>query len=341
MPALSRRLSRSAFAGMVAWMALLFVPLGVGGGVTDEAAHLVLLAPLVLVPLYLDAAVPFSFGARAPRLLAAASWLLLPGALAAAASFLVPVGPVAGALVAPWGLATATVALWGLDRARDLWRSGGLDAAEAVLTAGLAALPGGAVWLFFSRAGIDPGPYGEAVVLLTAAHFHYAAFAAAVWSGLLGRALARPGLRRAHAALALALVGGFWLVAAGIALGGGPVGGAAVETVGVVVLAAGAVGMGGLGLAVAPALGDRTSALMVAVSGGALALAMGVAVWFHVGPRLGVGSPDVAGMLGPHGWLNAVGFGLWGALGWRRLRPRGRSVGGGGVGVREERSLGV
>ena len=326
MPALSRRLSRSAFAGMVAWMALLFAPLGVGGGAAEAAAHLVLLAPLVLVPLYLDAAVPFSFEARAPRLLAAASWLVLPGALAAAASVLVPAGALAGALVAPWGLATAAVALWGLDRARDLWQAGRLDAPEAVLTAGLAALPGGAVWLFLSRAGIDPG-YGEVVVLLTAAHFHYAAFAAAVWSGLLGRALAgRPGLRRAHAALAAGLVGGFWLVAVGIALGGGPAGGAAVETIGVVVLAAGAVGTGALGLAVAPGLGDRTSALMVAVSGGSLALAMAFAVWFHAGPGLGVGSPDVVGMLAPHGWLAAIGFGLWGALGWRRLRPRPAAV---------------
>ena len=319
----SRRLSRSAFAGLVAWSALLFVPLE-GGAALELGAHLVLLAPLVLVPLYLDAAVPFTFEARPDPVLSAASWLVLPGALAAAASFVVPVGAVAGALVALWGLATAAVAAWALRGAWARYRARTLDAPEAVLAVGLASLPGGAVWLFFARTGIDPGPYGPLVVLLTAAHFHYAAFAAAVWSGLLGRALAGhgEGLRRAHAASAVGLVVGFWLVAFGIAASRGPAGGAALETVGVVVLVVSAVATSVLGLVVGPTLGDRAGGLMVAVSGGALALAMGLALWFNVGPRLGVGSPDITWMLPNHGWVGAVGFGLWGALGWRRLRPR-------------------
>ena len=319
----SRRLSRSALAGLVAWSALLFVPLE-GGAALELGAHLVLLAPLVLVPLYLDAAVPFTFEARVDPVLSAASWLVLPGALAAAVSFLVPVGAWAGALVAPWGLATVALALWALRVAWARYRAGTLDVPEAVLAVGVASLPGGAAWLFFARAGIDPGPYGPLVVLLTAAHFHYAAFAAAVWSGLLGRALADrgDGLRRAHAASAAGLVVGFWLVAFGIAASRGPAGGAALETVGVVVLVASAITTGVLGLLVGPTLGDRAGGLMVAVSGGALALAMCLSLWFNVGPRLGVGSPDVAWMLPNHGWINAIGFGLWGALGWRRLRPR-------------------
>ncbi|MDT0630302.1 YndJ family transporter [Rubrivirga sp. S365] len=322
MPALSRRLSRSALVGLVAWSALLFVPLA-GGAAHELGAHLVLLAPLVLVPLYLDAALPASFERRTDPALAAASWLILPGALAAAGSFLVPVGMWAGALVVPWGLATAAVAVWALRGAWRRHQAGTLDAAEVVLAAGFASLPGGAVWLGFARAGIDPGPYGPLVVLLTAAHFHYGAFAAAVWSGLLGRALpAGSRLRPAWAATAAGLVVGFWLVAFGIAASGGPAGGPALETVGVALLTASAMGTGALGVALGPTLADRWAGLMVAVSGGALALAMGLAVWFHLGPRLGIASPDVLWMLPRHGWLNAVGFGLWGALGWRRLRPR-------------------
>ena len=323
MPTVSRRLSRSALVGLVVWSGLLLVPLG-GDGALELGAHLVLLAPLVLVPLYLDAALPFTVDRRTDPVLATASWLILPGALAAAASFLTPAGPLAGALVVPWGLATAAVAAWALRTAWRRWRGGGLGAPEAVLAVGLASLPGGAVWLFFARAGLDPGPYGPLVVLLTAAHFHYAAFAAAVWSGLLGRALAdrSAGLRRAHAASAAGLVVGFWLVAFGIAASRGPAGGAVLETVGVVVLVVSAVATGGLGVALGPTLDDRWGGLMVAVSGASLAFAMGLSLWFNVGPRLGVGSPDVAWMLPRHGWLNAVGFGLWGALGWRRLRPR-------------------
>ena len=299
--------------------------------------HLVLLAPLVLVPLLLDAAVPVSFSERPSRLLEAASWLVLPGALAASAAFLVPrdAAPVlvpagglaisiTGVLVVPWGIATGLVAAWALRGIVQRARSARLDAPEAVLSAGLTMLPGGAVWLFVERSGIDPGAYGALVALLTAAHVHYAAFAVPVWSGLLGRALSReaPGLRRASALLGGGVVVGFWLVAVGIGQGRGPLGGSPVETVGVLVLTLSAVGVGVLGLVVAPRLGDRWSGAMVAVSGGALALAMALAFWFHLGPRFRVDSPDIAWMLQRHGWLNAVGFGLWGALGWRRLRPR-------------------
>ena len=266
--------------------------------------------------------------------LAAASWLILPGALAAAASFLVPVGPLAGTLALAWGLATGALALWALRVAWRRYRSGALDVPEAVLAVGFVSLPGGAVWLTFARAGVDPGPYGPLVVLLTAAHFHYAAFAAAVWSALLGRVLAGQGgaLLRAHAATAVGLVVGFWLVAVGIAAGRGPAGGAALETVGVGVLTASAIGTGVLGLLVGPTLDDRAGGLMVAASGGALALAMLLSLWFNVGPRVGVAAPDAVWMLPRHGWLNAVGFGLWGALGWRRFRPRpARAVGAGRV----------
>lgn len=323
MTRLSRRLSLSAFVGLVVWAALLFVPLQTDVALGDLTAHLLLLAPLVLVPLLLDAAVAAPLG-EAPRLLVLASWLLLPGALAAAASFLLPVGAASGALAALWVAATAPVALWAVLRAVDDVRAGRLVASEAVLLAGLAALPGGAVWLTLARAGVDPGPYGALVVLLTAAHFHYAAFAAPVWAGLLGRALAvgPPLARRLNGVFAVGLVIGFWLVAVGIALNRGPSGLGLLETAGVVVLTLSAAGTGVLGLVAAPRLGDRWGGVMLAVSGGSLALAMGLALWFNVGHRLGVGSPSVAWMVPRHGWLNAVGFGLWGALGWRRLRPR-------------------
>ncbi len=231
MPALAARLSRVAFAGMVAWGALLFARLAVDPGPMEEGTHLVLLAPLVLVPLLLDASVPFSFSDRPLRLLTVASWAILPAALASAAAFLIPAGTATGWLTVPWIGVTALLAVWALRRALGLFRSGRLDAAEAVLTAGYAALPGGAVWLFFARSGVDPGPYGPLVVLLTAAHFHYAAFALPVWSGLLGRILAdtAPAFRRAHAFLSAGVVLGFWGVAAGIALSRGPAGASLLE----------------------------------------------------------------------------------------------------------------
>ncbi len=302
---------------MVAWVALLFVRLAVAPGPAEEVAHLVLLAPLVVVPLLVDASVPASFGSP-PRALVLASWLVGPGAWAAAASLVVPVGPLAGALAAVWLLSAGSVAVWALAGALREWRERSLPPAEALLAVGWAMLPGGAVWLVLARSGVDTG-YGELVELLTAAHFHYAGAVAAVWAGLLGRTLGRS---QVYAGLSAALVTGFWGVAVGIAWGRGPVGGSGVETAGVVLLASAAVALGVWGVVRAGRFEDRKAGLMVAVSGGALTLAMGLALWFHVGARLGLLAPDVGWMAARHGALNAYGFALWGALGWRRLRPR-------------------
>ncbi len=302
---------------MVAWLALLFVPLATGTGAEEEVGHLVLLAPLVLVPLFLVASVPAGFGA-APRALSAASWLLLPGALGAAGSLLVAPGPLAGALAALWLVPTTVVAAHMVAEAA---RQRGLaDAAEVALALGWATLPGGAVWLVLARSGVDTG-YSSLVALLTAAHFHYAGAFVLIWAGLLGRALAARW-RTVHAGLVAGLVVGFWGVAAGIALGRGPASGSVVEAVGVALLTLAAVGVGVLGVVRAGAVEDRKTSVMLAVSGGALVLAMGLAAWFQFGARLGLGQPDVAWMASRHGALNAYGFALWGALGWRRLRPR-------------------
>ena len=316
MPTLSRRLTQTAFAGMVVWLGLLFVRLAVTPGPAEDAAHLVLLAPLVLVPMFLDASLGSAFGTPS-RWLTVASWALGLGALAAAASAVVPTGPVAGALAAGWVVATLPVAGWALTRGLRQLRARTLTAPEALLAAGWATLPGGAVWWLLARAGMETG-YGELVGLLTAAHVHYAGAIVAIWGGLLGRMLPASPL---YAGLAAGLVAGFWGVALGIAWGRGPVGDAGIETVGVILLAASAVALGAWSLVRAGRFEDRTAGLMVAVSGGALVLAMGLALWFHLGARLGTRPPDIGWMVDRHGALNAYGFGLWGALGWRRLRP--------------------
>ena len=321
-PFLTQRLSRIAFAGMVAWLGLLFLPLATDTGTAEEAAHLVLLAPLALVPLFLTASVPASF-APAPRVLTAASWLLIPGMIGAAGSLLVPGGLLAGALAAVWLLPTVTLAVWAAREALDQWQSARLDAAEGALALGWATLPGGALWLVLARSGIDTG-YGSLVALLTAAHFHYAGALVLVWAGLLGRTLPARW-HRLHAGLVIGLAVGFWGVAVGIALSRGPTGGSLVEALGVATLTTAAIGVGVLGVIRAGTFEDRTAGLMVAVSGGALALAMVLAGWFQFGARLGIDPPDIAWMTARHGWLNAFGFGLWGALGWRRVRPRQRA----------------
>src|SRR5207248_112668 len=55
--------------------------------------------------------------------------------------------------------------------------------------AALVLLPVGGGWLICSRAGVQPGGFGEPIVSLTAAHFHYAGFGALTLAGLAGRRL--------------------------------------------------------------------------------------------------------------------------------------------------------
>ena len=322
-PMPAHRFSIAALIGLAAWVALLFAPLGTDGGAAAElAARLLLLAILATVPLLLDAvADPLGRDAAPLRW---ASRAVGAAGLLAAVSFLLPAGPQAGALTLPWLGATALVGAEGLRRAWAQWRARRWIPEEALLAVGLAALPGGAVWLALSRTGLDPGPYGAFVVLLTAVHFHYATFVAPVWGGLLGRVLrARmPRAMGAFTAAAAALVVGTPLTAVGIAVSRTPAGGTPVEAAGVLGVTLGAIGLGALGLVVAGRLDGLWGRLFVGVSGGALALAMGLALWFHAGGALGVAAPDAVWMVPRHGWLNAVGFGLWGALGWRRLRPR-------------------
>ncbi|MEL6616277.1 MAG: YndJ family transporter [Bacteroidota bacterium] len=320
MPAL--RFARSALAGMIVWSVLLFVPLAAGEGVFDLVARLVLLAVLVVVPLLLEAASDvWGRDALPMRLASRAS---LAAGLLAAASFLAPTGPRGGAIALGWAVFSVLVAwegarrLWAM-RQRRLWRT-----EEVSLALGMVALPGGAAWLVMARAGIDPGPYGDLIVLLTAIHFHYAAVVVPMWAGYLGRALRErwPGAHRAYSVLVAASIAGTPLVALGIALSKTPAGGTAAETLGVLLLCTGAVGLGGLAVIVASRLDQRWNQMMIGVSGASLILGMGLALWFHLGDPLGIGAPDVAWMVPRHGWVNGVGFALWGALGWRRLRPR-------------------
>ena len=311
----ARILTRSAVVGGLVWMGLLFAPLAVAGPLADVATVL-LLGVLVVVPLALDvAATPSRDGRNAiPYRLAV---LVHPiGALGACASFFVPAGQTAAVLVAPWMLFTVFVALEGLRRLLEHIKTRTLSVHVLVTSVGFLYLPGGSGWLFLSRLGADPGPYGELIVLLTAVHFHFAAFVAPVWAGKLGSSAAadRSKTYPAFRVLGIGLVAGTPLVALGIA--GSPT----IETIGVMLLTASAFGLGSMGLLQAPRFPDRPGAIMLGLSAASLCLAMLWAFAFNLGPRFGWPSPDVIAMIPRHGWLNGVGFGLIGMLAWRRLR---------------------
>src|SRR5205823_4251728 len=88
---------------------------------------------------------------------------------------------------------------------------------EIAIDVGLLLLPVGALWLLATRAAIAPLGFQEPIVMFTAAHFHFAGFAAPLILGCVGRFLYgtdRPP--RAYVVAVIAVCAGVPLTAIGI-----------------------------------------------------------------------------------------------------------------------------
>lgn len=202
-------LKTSSTAGFVVWLLLLVAP-------TAETTHLelihkvVLFAVLVIVPLALSL-VPSNDDSRLYRIVVMAQ----PFAAAlTVVSFFFEMGLVAAILSSAWLIFAALIALLGVTRllSRPL-----LPLPELSIDAGLLYLPVAAGWLVIYRCGIQPFGFGETIILLTVAHFHFAGFAAPIIAGMSGRVLAtRTYPRKIFAASVFAIVFAMPLVAAGI-----------------------------------------------------------------------------------------------------------------------------
>lgn len=277
---------------------------------------LVALAVAVVVPLGLAVV---SREETAPRRLARR----VVGALApfGLASFVFPAGPLAALLAGLWLVATCMVALAGLRRL--LVRRGG-PLEELAIDLGHLYLPVGGAWLFASRAGMSPMGFQEPIVLYTAAHFHYAGFAAPVIVGLVGRELgasdpsaAGPASRFFYKISAVVVLLGVPLVAAGITISHAlEAPSAALLGFGMVLLAMFAwlvalrrLFSRGEGRAV---LLRRVSALPLFVAGLSLVGSMFLAVAFtatgSAGRGAGEGLVPLSTMVTYHGVANAIGF---------------------------------
>jgi hypothetical protein len=259
---------------------------------------LFLLGPLGLVPIGLDVA-DRGTPPRGVRL------AVRIGSLAATAALASRVGPVAGALALVWLAVTMRLALHGgLRLASRRMR----DAAETAIDLGLLALPVGGAWFVASRLGIEPMGFREPIVLLTAIHFHFAAFGALVWTGSAARRLA-PSWRRTLAVTGVAA--GTPLVAAGTTFTPW------LELVGALVLAG---SLGALAVAVLRRVrpADPVARVLVRVSAASVLFSLALAVAYAWGQAV---TPVVslATMAHTHGVANALGFGLCGLAGWARI----------------------
>jgi hypothetical protein len=270
---------------------------------------LFLLAPVVVVPLAMGlTALP----ADATPALWTARRLQPWAALAVVASFLVHRGYLAAGLASPWLVVTALVAFHGWRR---LWRSA-WSTAEVAVSAGCLMLPIGGGWLFLSRLGMGALGFEEPLILLTAVHFHYAAYATLVLVGSLGRAA---GDGHAFRVIAGGAMAGPLLLAAGITFS--PL--LEVVAAGVVVLAV--CGLGALTLVrVVPRVPPAARVLLILSSVSAF-VAMGLALAYAVGELTSDPIVSLGQMARIHGPLNALGFVLAGLAGW--TLAAGRNLG--------------
>ena len=268
----------------------------------EWTAVLLLLSPFVLLPLGLRLAATADTGPEAPTLrpLAKVAPVL---AITAAASFLPQPGVAAALLSVPWLAYTAAVALAGIGRL--LSRRTIVDPGVAA-DAGLVFVVVGGAWLTISRAGLNPLGFSDAIVQLTAVHFHYAGFALPIVAGFAARRLGRSVLAP------LAVIVGVPLTAIGITAGGW------LEWVAATVMA-----FAGMATAVhLIKLGARQAGLarpMIATAGFALMTGMTLALGWAWAIRFGWQFLGLESMAATHGSLNALGFGLLGLFGLNLL----------------------
>lgn len=259
---------------------------------------LLLLGPLAVVPLGLRVAE--RQGPWPPWLVFGAGVLLVP-------SFLLPSGTAAGLLTAPWSFVGIGVALDGLADAR---RGGSWSPVSL-------ARPLAGVWLFVGAASVTATRVGlsglgieEPIVELTAVHYHFGGFAAAIlaWRTAKVATPLTPRLATIMAALVAwsppVIAAGFVTKAAVLQVGGG-----VLLTLGLWLLA-------GLVLVlVAPVL-SKGSALLLRFSAVSVVVPMALAVSWAAGQFSDVPALSIPDMALTHGVVNAFGFVLCGLSGW-------------------------
>jgi hypothetical protein len=305
---LSTFAKRSAAGGVVLWVFTLL--LTTSDSELAEMIHKVIFfAIFVIVPLGLSVVASES---KLYKLIVFAQPF---AALITLTSFFFEKGVVSAALASAWLILDILVALFGLARLTSR-RTHPLE--ELSIDAGLLYLPVAGLWLVIYRLGVQPFGYGEIIILLTAVHFHFAAFATPIIAGMTGRVLARQNYpQRVFAIVVLAIVAAMPLVAAGITfspwLG---FAGALLLTVGVVMLAVLTVGW------VMKSITSRMWRTLLLIGAISSCAAMVLACLYAYSLATKTLIITIPGMALTHGLLNAFGFVTCSLIAWSQIAPQ-------------------
>ncbi|HET6669729.1 MAG TPA: YndJ family protein [Pyrinomonadaceae bacterium] len=303
-----------AVVGGLVWISLFSLRMG-DSPETGLIQRIVLLGILVVVPLGLSLVPGANSEERDVRLYHLALLAQPFGAIAAVASFLLTPGVPAAALASLWFVVTALIALLGLSRlSKPELRS----AAEISISAGLIYVPVAGSWLIVSRLGVQLLGYGDTIILLTAVHFHFAAYAAPILSGLAGRKLSeKVNLNRAFKLVPLGIIAGTPLVAAGITFS--PV----IALIGTVMISVALLILSVLVVGwILPSTQSIPARILLLVSSAStlpamvLACAYAYSIVFH---KLII---DIPQMALTHGLINAFGFALCGLAAWALIESK-------------------
>ncbi|MCM3902266.1 MAG: YndJ family protein [Pyrinomonadaceae bacterium] len=297
----------SAALGGLVWFLLFLARIG-DSPETALMQRIVLLGILVIVPLALSL-VPSELR-DAESLLYRLALLAQPfAAIGAVVSFLLDPGVPAAVGAFLWFSETALIAMFGLQRlSRPKLRS----SAEVSINAGLIFVPVAGVWLVVHRLGIQLLGYGDTIILLTAVHFHFAAYAAPILAGLAGRMLSQLGaVSRVFKLIPIGIIAGTPLVAAGISFSPAlALVGTVMISIGLVLLAVLVVGW------ILPSMASTPGRVLLLLSSVSCLPAMMLACAYAYSIVFQKLIVDIPQMAMTHGVANAFGFSLCGLLGW-------------------------
>jgi hypothetical protein len=231
--------------------------------------------------------------------------------LLGAATFAFPIGLAGGAFAAIWLLFTGLSALYGLMRL--LPRRFNTPLEEVCASLALMYWPVGAGWLVASRFGMHPLGFGDVVVLLTAMHFHFIPLVALTSAGMIGRVLhrERAGIWSVYRTAAMGLMISPVFIALGITYW------LVLESVAAIVLALCMIVLAVLCLvSVLPTIQALRPRLLIGLSALSVLATMGFAAAYALGRLTGAWAISIPTMVQFHGWINGIGFGLAGLVGW-------------------------
>lgn len=267
---------------------------------------------LVLIPLLLHIAVPKRPNLQVESFLTWLSKRSFPAGLFGLASITISstILSIAAALV--WFVFMLAVAACGAWR---IQKRGLYPAEETIIDTGLIFTGAGGLWLVLWQGGIDRLlPYDEMTMSLTAVHYHYSAVVIPILTGAFGRLLVflRGYTGRVYRFLAIGAAIGSPLIALGV------VQGPPLELVYVFIYAVLLYWLSIWWMLLLPKMTLRARLCLLPASA-SLMISMGVTFLYALGVTIGEPIITYEKMFYWHGAVNAIGFSLFGTMGWYLL----------------------